>query len=112
MFIEILAAAVLSGSPEPSVMGGTWKVLPVPGVNTIESVSFTSDGRMLEARGSLIGTYVASGNRVTVSSNMGMLSYERTNDGRLCVVPGEGFELLAGAPSTKESFSVCDRRGE
>ncbi|MDO8322129.1 MAG: hypothetical protein Q7T23_04230 [Phenylobacterium sp.] len=112
MLIEILAAALLSGSPESSIVLGTWKALPMPGVNTIEHVSFTSDGRMLEVRGGLIGPYWVTGNRVTVSSDMGTLSYERTNDGRLCVVPGEGFEVLAGAVSANESYTVCYRQVE
>ena len=112
MFIAIAAAAVLSGSPASNITLGTWKALPMAGLNTIEQLSFTPDGRVLEVRGGLIGHYKVTGNRVAVSSDMGALNYERTNDGRLCVVPGPGFEVVAGSASMSERYTVCYRRVE
>lgn len=108
--LVVLLASLAASIPAPRAIVGSWVVQPVAGVRTFDRLTFSDDGRVVGLGFRTARPYTVSGNKVTVPSRMGTLTYELTEDGRLCAPRGNGFEPAAGVGRQPMGYTVCYRK--
>jgi hypothetical protein len=108
----LILAAGVAVAGEPKEIVGTWRADALPGVTTIDQLTFTTDGRLLAGKNQLLGRYVVDGRRVVARSAQITYPYELMDDGRLCISPGPSLMPLAKASGGEPARGQCYRKSK
>lgn len=112
MLISLMVLALgANEAPRRDAFVGTWEPVPVPGVLTIDRLTFTREGRLWAGATNFIGDYTVDGTTVRASSRFGDThAYAITTDGQLCVYPGPALTPLASDEATNRRQGQCYRK--
>ncbi len=108
--VLITATLLVANPDERAEVIGVWRSEPLPGVATIERLTFTPDGRLIAGQNRQLGRYVVAGRKVSAQGGGVTYAYELTEDGRLCVSPGPSLQPLADGQASALTKGQCYRK--